>query len=272
MSLFNNLKSIVGRKKRKLVPNPLDSDVYLISFPKSGNTWLRYLLAYSIWPERAKISMEEMARLIPSYSDTVQLNDKESPCNSLSSRIIKEHCLYTEALVQAAQIKKVIYLCRDGRDAVLSYWHFCNQRDGSKVSFSNFIKSSAKKEMYGPWAEHINGWVNQYDGELLIVKYEDMLLDPAKELKKVLVFSGFLRSDAIIDSAVDKASFKSLKKMEKKGGFNKGKLTSINFFREGRSGSWEKEYSEECIKEFYRYHGGNFPLLGYTLIEKSKDK
>jgi hypothetical protein len=99
------------------VPNPKDSDIYLVSHPKSGSTWVRYLLAYALWPEVESPEMTELGSYVPSYSDKLQLLDPSSLCNKSDHRIIKEHCFISG---NCSKERKV-------GDLYLPRWPGCNR-------------------------------------------------------------------------------------------------------------------------------------------------
>jgi len=256
--------NVLPSKPKYFVPNPADSDIYLVSYPKSGNTWMRYLLAYSIWPDVSEIDLVQMADFIPSCGiqhDVEKMLDANSPCNQLKHRIIKQHFNYsTEAAKRYA--KRVIYIVRDGRDAIVSYWYYCNQRDGTNISFSKFIEASSKHG-YGSWNKHVLGWLHAPIKEKIIIRYEDMLHDTEACLRRTLEFAEISVCDEAIENAVRHASFNSLKRIEQYKGFNLEELKSIEFIRKGKSGSWQDTFGPGDIKRFNEYHGGPIPELGY---------
>lgn len=247
------------------VPNPKSSDIYLVSYPKSGNTWMRYLMAYAIWPDIEEIDLVDMASYIPSFRlehDRIMMLDLNSPCNQLKHRVIKEHTTYND--IAKKHIKKAIYIVRDGRDAIVSYWHFCNQRDQTSIPLSEFIEYSAITPHYfGSWKEHVIGWLNAPLEAKLVIRYEDLLCDTAAWLKIALNFIEIEVSDILIDRAVNRASFNSMKKLEKTKGFNLEQLRTVEFMREGKQGSWINTFSSEDLEQFNRYHGGCLKELGY---------
>jgi len=244
------------------IPNPRNSDIYLVSYPKSGNTWLRYLLAYAIWPDITAPDLEEMAGLIPSYgleTDNRLMRDPGSPCNKLKHRIIKEHFPYNK--VAKRYVKKAIYLCRDGRDAIVSYWYFINQVRGANIPFNDFIRESATHP-YGPWHDHVQHWISAPVNKL-VVRYEDMLENPAAILKKVLVFANQERDKSVINQAVERSSFPSLKDIEKNKGFKLGMLKNVDFVRKGKAESWKEIFDAESMRLFKEYHGAGIDSLNY---------
>lgn len=247
------------------VPNPQNSDIYLVSYPKSGNTWMRYLMAYAIWPNLNDIDLVEMASYIPSFglnNDMEKMLDSNSPCNKLNHRIIKEHTRYNKKA--KSHIDRAIYLVRDGRDAIVSYWHFCNQRDQTSVPLSEFIELSAKPEhSYGAWKTHVTGWINAELEEKLLIRYEDLLKNPEIWLKKALEFAGVDAPDEAINQAISRASFDSMKKLEQTKGFNLDQLKTVNFVRQGKQGTWRESFGENDLARFNKFHGGAIQELGY---------
>lgn len=244
------------------IPNPRKSDVYLVSYPKSGNTWMRYLLAHAIWPDINKPDLEEMARLIPSYGlefDKRAMQDRGSPCNKLKHRIIKEHFPYKD--VAKEYVKNVIYICRDGRDAIVSYWYFCNQVRGANISFYDFIRESAGHP-HGPWNDHVMCWLNA-PVRKLIIRYEDMLLQPVLALTMALDFVEVKRDDLIIHQAVEKSSFAAMKEIENSKGFKLEMLRNVDFVREGKAGTWKIYFDSNTLRLFKNYHGSGISKLGY---------
>lgn len=247
------------------VPNPRHSDIYLVSYPKSGNTWMRYLIAYATWPDLTDLDLVEMAAYIPSFRiehDSVMMLDPDSPCNQLKHRIIKEHTVYNKRA--ARNVKRAIYIVRDGRDAIVSYWHFCNQRDGTLISFNDFLESSAKPEhSYGPWREHVQGWLDAPLEAKLVLRYEDMLTNTEFCLRQALDFAEIDATDNVIEKAVERASFNSMRKLEKTKGFNLDQLKNVKFVRMGKTGTWKDVFGQRDLEHFEKFHGGSAPELGY---------
>lgn len=273
-SIINKARKLVSKNSAVLmhaepvwgVPNPKNSDIYLVSYPKSGNTWMRYLMAYAIWPELAEVDLVEMAAYMPSYGiehDMAMMRDPKSACNQLKHRIIKEHVSYNQAATMF--IKRAIYIVRDGRDAMVSYWYFCNQRDGTAIPFSEFIELSARPDhSYGPWKAHVTGWLNASLDAKLVLRYEDMLTDTVGCLQKALEFAEIDVTDGSVAKAVERASFDSMRKLEKTKGFKLEMLKPVEFVREGKQGSWKNTFGPGDMERFNRFHGGCVPELSYS--------
>lgn len=248
------------------VPNPRESDIYLVSYPKSGNTWMRYLLSYAIWPELSDVDLVEMAAYFPSFNlkhDSQVMLDNTAPCNQLKHRLIKHHSQYNK--LAKKHVRKSICLIRDGRDVMVSYWYFCNQRDQTNIPFSEFIEISSKQDhSYGPWRQHVMGWLNARLDSKIIIRYEDLLSDTALCLKKALEFVEVDVSEPDIENAVSRASFEKLKKLEQDKGFKLEQLRTVNFIRQGKRGSWKNVFTPGDIEKFNQHHGGPIPELNYS--------
>lgn len=264
--LINAFKRI----KRKIkpispVPNPGNRDIYLLSFPKSGNTWLRYLIAYAVWPHLEEIDLKEMALYLPSVGlkhDFEVMKNPNAPCNTFTKRIIKDHSTYNRH--SKKRIKKAIYLVRDGRDVIVSYWFFCNQRDQTNIPLDEFIRlSSLKNHSYGSWRKHVLEWINAPLENKIILRYEDIINDPEKSLLDVLNFCEICIPSKQISDAVNKASFKKMQEMELNKGFNLEQYKNINFVRNGKIGDWKQYFTNKECELFIKYHGDLISSLGY---------
>ena len=223
---------------------------------------MRYLLAYAIWPDIGALDLEEMAGLIPSYGLENDINlmlDPDSPCNKLKYRIVKEHFPYNK--VAKRYVKKAIYLCRDGRDAIVSYWYYWNQVRGTSIHFNDFIKESSSHP-YGPWHDHVQYWLDAPINKL-VIRYEDMLINPALYLKKALAFVKLECNESIVNEAVERSSFSSLKEIEKRKGFKLEMLKNVEFVRKGEVGSWKELFDAESMRLFREYHGAGIARLNY---------
>src|ERR1041385_8741187 len=143
--MAKGLRYLVAFEKRKrflekagLAP----TDFFLASFPKSGNTWLRQLLAAAFFPGK-KFSQANLSSIMPSvYDENFTLNRLSSP------RFIKTH----EAFFSI--YPKTIYLARDYRDVAVSSFFYLQKKNKAEKTISEFIRSS-KLNSFGPWEWHV---------------------------------------------------------------------------------------------------------------------
>lgn len=222
-----------------------EDDTFLLSYPKSGNTWMRFLLTYLM--KGGQLEYEELETYIPSvYVSADKIPKIASP------RILKTHHVFLE------KYPKVVYIVRDGRDALVSYYHFYQDTRNFKGTFKEFYDVIQKSDI-GTWKEHVAKAVRfkeESPERILIVRYEDMKLDTASVLRQVVDFLGMENiNEELIKSSVEASHFDRLRaKQEKKGGILiNGK--NVNFFRKGQSGNWGTYFSEELLNHFYEENG-----------------
>jgi hypothetical protein len=228
-----------------------NSDVFIASYPKSGVTWLRYILCnliYGINPQKCPNSLLNM--IIPDvhYSNWyLRVGDRT---------VFKSHHL------PRPEMKKVVHLIRDGRDVITSYYNMLKNQ-GYDFSMEEIIVKD-KGVFPSDWSTHCASWyVNPYQAEIFCIRYEELKREPIGRLKSLCGFLGIQADEASIRDAVDKASFKNLQKREKDTGELSDVMTKGPFFRRGEIGSYKDELTEEHLRLFGARHGSMLHQLGY---------
>ena len=159
-------------------------DVFLVSYPKSGNTWTRFLIGNLIsLHERADFS--SINRIIPDPEALTKRSANALP----RPRILKSHQYFDP------RYPKVVYIVRDPRDVAVSQYHFQRKRrvieDGSPIE--DFVRGfiTGQSSIYGSWGENAASWLAARNGRpnFLLMRYEDMLEDTHSELAKIASFS-----------------------------------------------------------------------------------
>ena len=155
--------------------------------------------------------------------------------------------------------KKVIYIIRDGRDVMVSAYHY--YYFPIKISFLDFLQMDIWP---GPWDEHLQSWLdNAHLLDLLLIRYEDLLEDPFQQLKNIAHFIGLNTDDEKVDRAVRHSSFTALKKMEANNDSRFSGLPGLKFFRSGKSGQWRQYFGPEHKDVFKRQTNTLLMRLGY---------
>ena len=219
--IFNGPNKSSSNDKIEISPD----DIFLVSYPRSGNTWLRFILAYLLY-EEADINFTNIHKYCPEMG---KLQDFTVTKNTV--RIIKSHEHFNPSF------PKVIYVVRDGRDVYVSYYHYLYNESPEKISFKDFLDDDAMP--YGRWSDHIVSWLDNYIGKpLLVIKYEDLFLNPISTIRKVLEFTHLEAEDKSIKIALEKASFNKMKESELKYGRGKYISGPNVFMRRGQIGEW----------------------------------
>jgi len=235
-------------------------DVFLVSYPKSGKTWLRFLIGNYLSGNRWDFPN--------SYRDIVpDIDYNPQQCSQIQRpRFIQSHWSFTPA------VSRVVYLVRDGRDVAVSYYfHFKKFRGISKETrFEDFLEmfNNQGLDNLPIWSSHVNQWVNNASERFLLIKYEDMKVNTVAELTRILEFAGInVDYDAVI-AAVKASEFEKLKayeSLQEKILFEDivNSDLSIKFFRKGEVGESKKFFNDELMAKFIEIHGTALKRLGY---------
>ncbi len=205
--------------------------VWIASYPKSGNTWLRFMLA-SYLTKGPITSVRSVNSLIPVVGGMVS-NRGGLPLGRRDPLLVKTHALPSASAVQPFRenTRKAVYLVRNPRDIILSLIRHSGAPAGSgqaRGMAKNFISHRGMpmlntKLEFGNWPDNVLAWtqptaVRQYfpEIEVLPVRYEDMRADPVASLHKVLDFLALngpvLRED--VEQAVANTSLEKMRALE----------------------------------------------------------
>ena len=239
-------------------------DVFILSFPKSGNTWTRFLIANLAYPE-TPADFSNINRLTP---DPEALSKREL-ARMPRPRIIKSHQYFDP------RYKRVIYVVRDPRDVALSQYHFHRKRkliedDYSPEKFvSRFV--AGQTGPYGSWGENVASWLatRLHRPGFLLLRYEDMLENTARELAKVAAFLEFPPDAERIRNAVQRSSAEEMRKLEKSQALlwssTRSTRQDVPFVREAKAGGWRSGLPDAAVVELEAAWGHLMTFLGYEL-------
>jgi Sulfotransferase domain len=221
-------------------------DVFLVSFPKSGNTWTRFLIANLIHPEKPA-SFSNIHELIPDPEGTAKRVFDRVP----RPRIIKSHTCFNP------EYPRVIYVVRDPRDVALSQYHYHRKRRliEDQYPMETFVARFLAGDTcsYGSWAENVSTWLvtRKNDPRFLLLRYEDLIEDTPRELSKIAAFLGSAGSRERILQAVERSSANNMRKLEKIGSqvssMTKTSRQDLPFVRAAGSGGWRAELPEPLV-------------------------
>jgi sulfotransferase family protein len=248
----------------------LPDDIFLVSFPKSGNTWTRFLLANLRFPEQPA-TFENINRLIPDPEGTTKRDFDRMP----RPRIIKSHECFDP------RYPRVVYIVRDPRDVVVSQYHY--HRKLRKIDDDSPIEKFVTRFLagetcpHGSWGQNIATWLYTSEGSprFLLLRYEDLVADTARELGKIVAFLHLAAGPELIAQAVERSSAESMRKLEKKqpdkNELMKGSRKDLSFIRAAGSGGWRKDLPAPEAARIEAAWGPLMQRLGYELSSASAE-
>lgn len=228
--------SKLNKYKKAAIP-PLSSDVYIVSYPKSGNTWLRFLLSQAIVKfldiERSA-NWFNLQEFVPDIdvSRFLPLNSS----NSELPRIIKSHAEFNQLYL------RVIYLIRNPIEVLESYYYYNNNFE--KFKEADFIDSK-----YGlkPWLNHVESWLrNPRQGQVIkIINYQNLVDDTKSTLIEILSIMGITLQDEDIDEIVKNSSKELMSQSDKKFNSDMRRFTQTSFIRKtDEKENFREKYSD----------------------------
>ena len=271
---------------------------WVSSYPKSGNTWIRAIIA-SLFFSDDGIFKFELFKSIPNFErkenykfvESINKNDYKN-LNDL--KIISKYRLEAQRRININNgnvaffkthsanifIDKfpytneettlgLVYIVRDPRDVVISYRHHKNSTIDKIIDLmlnETTIYNEKNPQVLSSWNHHYNSWFNLKVPKL-VIKYEDLLNNTESSLRNIIDYFyvnyklNISNLEKKIKNILDSTNFTNLQKHEKIFGFNESK--NKNFFREGKSMQWKKELTKEQVKKIEKAFRKNMIFLGY---------
>lgn len=254
---------ILGWKGRGLTVYP--DDTFLVSYPKSGNTWMRFLITNLIFTGEPTsfLNIERRMPEIYVHADWI-LRRMSRP------RYFKSHECFDP------RYKRVIYVVRDPRDVAVSFYHHCIKfrwiPDGYPIStfVERWMESSFQPE-YGTWQEHVQSWLRMRRGGdgFLLVRYRELQNRPAEELARIARFLGLQRSGEQIARAVELSRADRMRVLEKnqqrRWVLTRRTRLDKPFIRKATVGDWLTALPKESVELIESAWGPMMEQLGFPL-------
>lgn len=227
-----------------------ESDVYIVTFPKSGTTWMQ-VIVYNLLTD-GKMDFEHIYDVSPWLSNQAHLGEDPQKVNELpSQRYFKSHDKYEQ--FNPGFKNKIIYVYRDGQDVANSYFHHNKNYLNPDLTFDkNFENHFTDPDKPLNWFKYNKEWMeNKHRFNILYISYEDLKNDFVPTLHEIAFFLGVKLNPEIIDRTIFHASFSYMKEHEVKFGEvapQRKSLVFDQFIRNGESGAGKNVFSEEQSK------------------------
>ncbi|MCC4619708.1 sulfotransferase domain-containing protein [Xanthomonas cassavae CFBP 4642] len=266
--------------------------VWLASYPKSGNTWVRCLIS-SLQSGASHVDLANLGQAMPNAASRTWLeryvevdNGDLLPaelerlrasayrcCAAQGSALLKVHDRYDARLFPAAATLGTVYIVRDPRDVAPSW------ADHMRVDVDTAIAQMGDADLlmsrgsagyqpqtpqrYSAWSSHVVSWLQEAPGPHLLLRYEALLAHPLREAARLAAFLGLPTAPARIARAVAACRFDALRDAEERDGFSERRRGQQRFFRQGQAGAWHAALDAAQVARLRADHGVVMAWLGY---------
>ena len=270
--------------------------IWIASYPKSGNTWLRSFLSHYLYSDKHEFNFE-LLKNIRTFPDHRELNYLKKKYNNkykflhmvnhwdfFQTEISKKKPIFLKthnalvtinncAFTSSKNTLGLIYIIRDPRDVVISYSHhlaknFEETFQIMKIDSMEKTNDNLNKTFLTNWSNHYKSW-KAFPIDKLFLKYEDLVNNTEKELTKVVKYlNGICKvqfNHKKILESIKATNFTNLQKLEDRDSFDENpKMTEDQrFFRNGTTNQWKKALSKDLINKIQKEFGQTMKENGY---------
>jgi hypothetical protein len=256
------LQYAIGRQVMIKGVASYEDDVWIVSYPKSGNTWTRFLLA-NLTAGDETVDWTNIERRVPD----IYLN-RDSLLRSLPRpRYFKSHEPYNPTY------RRVIFIVRDPRDVAVSYYHYVRKANMLPVdaSWDEFLNKfmAGRIDPYGNWGENVGSWLGarRDTPDFLVVRYEDLLAGAEAQLARIAEMLHLPADNVQLRRSVENSRADRLRELEKtqrgQSKLLRRSRPEIPFVRAAKSNQWQSDLPPEAIQQIETKWRGLMSELGY---------
>jgi Sulfotransferase domain len=238
-----------------------DDDVWIVSYPKSGNTWTRFLIGNLVAGGQV-VDWSNIERIVPD----IYLNRDPYLKTLPRPRYLKSHEGYRP------DYRRVVLIVRDPRDVAVSYYHFARKAkllvDASMDEFMTKFMGG-KIDPYGNWGENVGSWLGaRRDSEnFVVVRYEDLLEDTEAELVRIADMLGITADEQLLRHAAENSRADRMRELEQaqrsEHKFLRSSRSDIPFVRTAKSEQWRSELPPDAVRQIEAAWGSLMSELNY---------
>ncbi len=272
---------------------------WLASYPKSGNTWFRIVLANLLNTSTNPVDLNQInTGAIASARgwidealgfDSACLNHDEldqlrpaiykwhsKQCKPVGYHKIHDAYTFVDKgipMIPSEGCLGVLYFIRNPLDVVISFANHSHcsidqaigNMGNEKFAFCNgkYKQHNQLRQWLLSWSLHVESWVTAKDLKVLVLRYEDMKQNPLPTFTKAIAFLQLNSSQADIARALDNASIEKLQQQEDESGFSEKPAKVERFFRKGIVGDWQNTLTAAQVNRVIRDHGDMMQRYGY---------
>ena len=262
--------------------------LWVASYPKSGNTWVRAFLENYLQNRDSSIDINTMHTFSTSesYANRYQVylpNGKQTTDLTLDeicalrpkvqadiahqangTIFVKTHNYLGEfnghPLHNGQVTSGAIYVVRNPLDVTVSMANYFGYSIDETIAYMAEEMTGTPNEAFNvpqiitSWSMHVASWTQQPEASRLILRYEDILDDPKKAFRKVESFLGLKKDPVRLKNAIKHSSFLQLKAQEQKKGFVEKHENANAFFRNGGKNQWRAKLTDEQVQKIVSLH------------------
>ncbi len=254
-----NAEKELSRIAKEQFLTPIDQtgkeDIFIVGFPKSGSTWMQSLISGIVYGTHTDFMSDHLAQeIVPDVHARTHYK-----------RLGKVNFFKSHHLPNI-KYKRVIYIVRDGRDAMVSYYHF-NRNRGIETDLEQMIVDG-DHIFPSKWHQHVRKWKeNPFNAEMITIRYEDLLTQPLNQLYKLCDFINIERSDELLESVIKCNHIDKMRSrvIANDGMANKSFTGSkgAKFFRKGKTKNYLQEMNLDLQKHFLEEASKELHLFNY---------
>jgi hypothetical protein len=269
--------------------------IWLASYPKSGNTWMRAYLHNLLRNPKEAYDINRLGEF--SYSDstiafyktyltkpwqdwtTADVMETRGKAQrdigrmSVDDVFVKTHNAHVEydglPMIHMDLTAGAIYIVRNPLDVCISLADHYGSTLDEAIEVMADIRNGTKTgdqlvfEIHKDWSTHVLSWTNAPGPWLHVARYEDMLKKPLVTFSRVARFLGLNAERPRIERAIQASSFESLRNQEDEKGFRERSFKADKFFRVGKAGQWRTALSKAQIDRVVEVHKQQMERFGY---------
>lgn len=273
----------------------MKSLVWLASYPKSGNTWLRMLFANYLVNAAKPVPINQLERIgtgdgvarlyrsaaggrFDPANDRLALSLRPRVLHALAGNgadvnLLKTHNIQKKIdglrLIPPELTRRGIYIIRNPLDMLVSYadhYGVDHARAATEINDpgTTLLPTEHEVRQYlGTWSDHVRSWTRNPGFSVTVIRYEDLMADPVATFSKVLRDLGAPLDDARLAKAVEFSSFNTARAQEESSGFIERSTNSTRFFRSGKTGEGERVLDPAIVDKVKSDHEKTMQRHGY---------
>lgn len=275
--------------------------VWLASYPKSGNTWVRVFLTNYLSAESAPADINDLqggpiASARPVFDELVGVEASDLTSAEIAyyrpavyrllaresgnPLVMKVHDAFRgrthTPMFPVEATTAVVYILRNPLDVAVSLAHHHGVSIDQAVSrlCDGFALAPCGDELRQQleqvllsWSGHVQSWVDESNLPVHVVRYEDLTRDPGPAFQSIVEAAGLEADGVRIARAIKFSRFEELLGQERDKGFKERSPRAASFFRKGRIGDWRTALTPAHVRQVVAEHGETMRRFGYLTDE-----